>query len=106
MTGQPRSAWRRPGRDAHAACARSPGPEREPRAGDDRDGACRPRHGTKSGAIGRPKRTFDRGEAVRLRESGWSIERIAEQMHIGVGTVVRVIHAQAVATAPFQKAPA
>jgi DNA invertase Pin-like site-specific DNA recombinase len=37
------------------------------------------RHGTKSGnAIGRPKRIFDRGEVVRLRESGLSIEKISE----------------------------
>jgi hypothetical protein len=41
-----------------------------------------------------------------LRKSGFAIERIAEEMHIGGGTVVRVIHAQAVAKAPFQKAPA
>ena len=53
------------------------------------------RHGTKSGsAIGRPKRIFDRGEVLRLRESGLSIERIAKEMHIGVGTVVRVIQAR------------
>src|ERR1039458_200262 len=53
------------------------------------------RHGTKSGnAIGRPKRIFDRGEVFRLRESGLSIERIAKEMHIGVGTVVRVIQAR------------
>ena len=53
------------------------------------------RHGTKSGsAIGRPKRIFDRGEVLRLRKSGLSIERIAKEMHIGVGTVVRVIQAR------------
>src|ERR1019366_6942159 len=52
------------------------------------------RHGTKSGnAIGRPKRIFDRGEVVRLRESGLSIEKIASQMRLSVGTVVRVIRA-------------
>jgi DNA invertase Pin-like site-specific DNA recombinase len=51
-------------------------------------------HGTKSGnAIGRPKRTFDRSEVVRLRESGLAIERIAREMRIGVGTVVRVLQA-------------
>lgn len=48
-------------------------------------------HGTKSGkAVGRPKRIFDRAEVVRLRESGLSIEKIARQMGIGVGTVARV----------------
>jgi DNA invertase Pin-like site-specific DNA recombinase len=52
------------------------------------------RHGTKSGnAIGRPRRIFDRSEVVRLRESGLSIEKIASQMRLGVGTVVRVIRA-------------
>ncbi len=52
-------------------------------------------HGTKSGnAIGRPRRIFDRIEVVRLRESGLSIERIARQMGIGVGTVARTIQAQ------------
>ncbi len=51
-------------------------------------------HGTKSGnAIGRPKRIFDRAEVARLRESGLSIEKIALQMRIGVGTVARVIQA-------------
>jgi DNA invertase Pin-like site-specific DNA recombinase len=49
-------------------------------------------HGTKSGnAIGRPKRVFDRTEVIRLRESGLSIEKIARQMGIGVGTVARTI---------------
>jgi DNA invertase Pin-like site-specific DNA recombinase len=53
------------------------------------------RHGTKSGnAIGRPKRIFDRGEVLQLRQSGVSIERIASQMRIGVGTVVRALQAQ------------
>ncbi len=51
-------------------------------------------HGTKSGnAIGRPKRIFDRTEVVRLRESGLSIEKIAREMRIGVGTVARTIQA-------------
>ncbi|MBZ5609696.1 MAG: recombinase family protein [Acidobacteriia bacterium] len=49
-------------------------------------------HGTKTGnAIGRPRRIFNRDEVVRLRESGLSIEKIALQVHIGVGTVVRVL---------------
>jgi DNA invertase Pin-like site-specific DNA recombinase len=65
------------------------------------------RHGTKSGnAIGRPKRIFDRGEVVRLRESGLSIEKIASQMRLGVGTVVRVIRAAETRNAGFQKASA
>jgi putative DNA-invertase from lambdoid prophage Rac len=49
-------------------------------------------HGTKTGnAIGRPRRIFNRDEVARLRESGLSIEKIADQMDIGVGTVVRVL---------------
>src|SRR6516165_535635 len=52
-------------------------------------------HGTKTGnAIGRPRRVFDRSEVVRLRNSGLSIEKIARQMRLGVGTVARVIQAQ------------
>jgi DNA invertase Pin-like site-specific DNA recombinase len=51
-------------------------------------------YGTKSGnAIGRPKRILDRNEVVRLRESGLSIEKIAREMGIGVGTVGRTIQA-------------
>jgi DNA invertase Pin-like site-specific DNA recombinase len=51
-------------------------------------------HGTKTGnAIGRPRRIFDRSEVVRLRDSGLSIEKIARQMRLGVGTVARVIQA-------------
>ncbi len=50
------------------------------------------KHGTKTGnPIGRPCRIFNRDEVVRLRETGLSIERIAQQMRIGVGTVVRVL---------------
>ena len=53
------------------------------------------RHGTKSGnRIGRPKRIFDRSEVVRLRGAGLSNEKIARQMQLGVGTVVRVLRAQ------------
>jgi putative DNA-invertase from lambdoid prophage Rac len=51
-------------------------------------------HGTKTGnAIGRPRRIFNRDEVVRLRKTGLSIEKIADQMSIGVGTVVRVLQA-------------
>jgi orotate phosphoribosyltransferase-like protein len=46
-----------------------------------------------------------RGEVLRLRESGLSIERIAKEMHIGVGTVVRLIQANTVAGGAFQKVP-
>jgi len=47
--------------------------------------------GTRSGkAIGRPRRIFDRGEIVRLRQDGHSLAQIARQMNVGLGTVVRV----------------
>jgi putative DNA-invertase from lambdoid prophage Rac len=50
------------------------------------------KHGTKTGnPIGRPRRVFNREEVVRLRETGLSIEKIAHEMSIGVGTVVRVL---------------
>src|ERR1017187_8033319 len=50
------------------------------------------KHGTKTGnPIGRPRRIFNRDEVVRLRATGLSIEKIASQMRIGVGTVVRVL---------------
>ena len=49
-------------------------------------------HGTKTGnAIGRPRRIFNRYEVVRLRGTGLSIEKIAGEMRIGVGTGVRVL---------------
>jgi DNA invertase Pin-like site-specific DNA recombinase len=52
-------------------------------------------HGTKTGnAIGRPRRIFDREQVVRLRQSGLSIEKVAFQMGLGVGTVVRVLRAR------------
>jgi DNA invertase Pin-like site-specific DNA recombinase len=52
------------------------------------------KHGTKTGnPIGRPRRIFNRDEVSRLRASGLSIEKIASQMKIGVGTVIRVLHA-------------
>jgi putative DNA-invertase from lambdoid prophage Rac len=50
------------------------------------------KHGTKTGnPIGRPRRIFNREEVVRLRETGLSVEKIAHEMSIGVGTVVRVL---------------
>jgi DNA invertase Pin-like site-specific DNA recombinase len=62
-------------------------------------------HGTKSGNdIGRPRRVFDRAEVVRLRENGLSIEKIAGQMRLGVGTVVRVLQAVESEADTFQKA--
>lgn len=52
-------------------------------------------HGTKTGnAIGRPRRIFNRDEVLRLRGTGLSIEKIADQMSIGVGTVVRVLQSR------------
>lgn len=52
-------------------------------------------HGTKTGnPIGRPRRIFNRDEVLRLRETGLSIEGIAGQMHIGVGTVVRALQSR------------
>jgi len=57
-------------------------------------------HGTKTGnPIGRPRRIFNRDEVVRLRTTGLSIERIAGQMSIGVGTVVRVLQSSGSAIA-------
>ena len=48
--------------------------------------------GTRSGKpIGRPRRIFDRGEIVRLRQDGHSLAQIARQMNVGLGTVVRVL---------------
>jgi putative DNA-invertase from lambdoid prophage Rac len=50
------------------------------------------KHGTKTGKpIGRPRRIFNHEEVVRLRGTGLSIEKIAREMNIGVGTVVRVL---------------
>jgi hypothetical protein len=60
-------------------------------------------HGTKTeNAIGRPKRIFDRTEVVRLRDGGLSIEKIAHEMRLGVGTVVRVIQEHQAEPATFQ----
>lgn len=59
-------------------------------------------HGTKTGnAIGRPRRVFDRQEVLRLRAAGLSIESVACQMRIGVGTVVRVLKTLSTAPASF-----
>ena len=59
-------------------------------------------HGTKTGnEIGRPRRVFDRAEVMRLRARGLSIERVARQMRIGVGTVVRMLKSVGAAAASF-----
>ena len=48
--------------------------------------------GTRTGKpIGRPRRVFNRAEVPRLRQNGVSIAKIARQMSVGVGTVVRVL---------------
>ncbi len=48
--------------------------------------------GTRSGkSIGRPRRVFDREEVLRLRRDGCSIENIARQTRLGVGTVALVL---------------
>jgi DNA invertase Pin-like site-specific DNA recombinase len=60
-------------------------------------------HGTKSGkAIGRPKLVFDREEVCRLRGEGLSIEKIARQMRLSVGTVVRATQTPGMAPMAFQ----
>jgi len=52
-------------------------------------------HGTKTGRpIGRPRRIFDHEKVVRLRGSGLSIQDVASQMGLGVGTIARVLQAQ------------
>jgi len=50
-------------------------------------------HGTKRQRTrsGAPGRIFSRDEVVRLRETWLSIQNIAGQIRIGVGTVVRVL---------------
>ncbi len=56
-------------------------------------------HGTKSGRpVGRPKRIFDRDQVLRLRARGFSLRSIAEELGLGVGTVVRTLRSR-----PFQE---
>jgi DNA invertase Pin-like site-specific DNA recombinase len=63
------------------------------------------RNGTKSGkAIGRPRRVFDREQLFRLRQGGASIEAIALELGLGVGTVVRSLR-QSDVTWPPSKTP-
>jgi putative DNA-invertase from lambdoid prophage Rac len=48
--------------------------------------------GTRSGkSIGRPRRIFDRGAVLRLREDGFSLAQIARKMNVGVGTIARAL---------------
>lgn len=61
------------------------------------------RNGTKSGKpIGRPRAIFSRDEAVRLREQGTSLRRIARKLGVGEGTVRRALAGAATAAQPCQ----
>lgn len=61
--------------------------------------------GTRSGKpIGRPKRIFDRSEALRLRAEGWPLQRIADSLGVGLGTIARTLTNQSEQI--FQKASA
>ena len=42
--------------------------------------------------LGRPKAVFDRQRAVELRQQGLSLPRIARELGVGLGTVVRAIN--------------
>jgi putative DNA-invertase from lambdoid prophage Rac len=44
--------------------------------------------------LGRPRRVFDRGRALELRQQGLSFPKIARELGVGLGTVVRSIRAQ------------
>jgi DNA invertase Pin-like site-specific DNA recombinase len=44
--------------------------------------------------LGRPRRVFDRGRALELRQQGLSFPKIAQELGVGLGTVVRSIRAQ------------
>ena len=44
--------------------------------------------------IGRPKKVFNRDEAIKLRQRGWSVRAIAKHLNIGLGTVVRALKSQ------------
>jgi putative DNA-invertase from lambdoid prophage Rac len=46
--------------------------------------------------LGRPRRVFDRGRALELRQQGLSFPKIARELGVGLGTVVRSIRTQAV----------
>jgi DNA invertase Pin-like site-specific DNA recombinase len=44
--------------------------------------------------LGRPKRVFDRQRAVQLRQQGRSLQQIARELGVGLGTVVRALDGQ------------
>ncbi len=44
--------------------------------------------------LGRPRRVFDRERAQELRKQGLSLPKIARELGVGLGTVVRSIRAQ------------
>jgi len=44
--------------------------------------------------LGRPRRVFDLGRALELRQQGLSFPKIAQELGVGLGTVVRSIRAQ------------
>jgi putative DNA-invertase from lambdoid prophage Rac len=61
--------------------------------------------GTRSGKpIGRPRAIFSRDEALRLREAGWSLQRIGKALSVSLGTVHRTLAEQRSTGKPFQKA--
>lgn len=39
--------------------------------------------------LGRPKRVYDRQRLVKLRDAGWSWQKISKELHIGVTTACR-----------------
>jgi DNA invertase Pin-like site-specific DNA recombinase len=50
--------------------------------------------GTRTGKpIGRPRRVFNRAEVLRLHQDGLSLAKIARQLGVGVGTVLRAVRA-------------
>lgn len=63
--------------------------------------------GTRSGRpIGRPRKIFDRGLVLELREQGLSFKRISDELGVGVGTIVRTLQDHERRTAAFRKATA
>jgi putative DNA-invertase from lambdoid prophage Rac len=59
--------------------------------------------GTKSGRpVGRPRRVFDRDQVTVLRKRGLSVERIAREMSVSVGTAFRVLRERAGEDGAFQ----
>jgi len=61
------------------------------------------RNGTKSGKpIGRPKVIFARNQVDELRTQGLSARKIARQLHVGEGTIRRVLRESPAPMAPRQ----